>query len=187
MTSTSWDIKMHLEKNPICPLSPEDVIIFRQYYDLLCSKTNLPSEIQEEVISLLIQAFFHEMRTFSNNIVKTPIANTLSSGELLFKRFLELLDSSYPKNRKVDFYADKLHVSPKYLSAVCKKTGKKTPRQFIDYYIEKDIEYLMKQSSKSIKEISNELDFPNISFFGKYVKKHFGLPPRDLRKSFFSK
>ena len=50
-----------------------------------------------------------------------------------------------------------------------------------DKFVVKDIDYLMKHSSKSIKEIAGELDFPNLSFFGKYVKKHLGVSPRDYR------
>ena len=187
MTSNTWDYRMYFEKNPIHSLSPEEAVVFHQYYDLLSSKIHLPSDTQEKVMSLLLQAFFYDMHYILNRTIKIPQQYTLSSGEFLFKRFLELLDSSYPKDRKVDFYADKLHVSAKYLSAVCKKVGEQTPRQIIDYYIVKDIEFLMKQSTQSIKEISNELDFPNLSFFGKYVKKHFGMPPRELRKSFFNK
>ena len=187
MSSYTWDLKMYFEKNPIFPLSINETNTFCQYYNLLCSKVHLPASTQEKVIYFLVQAFFYDVQHILDKMIKVSPKHILNSGELLFKRFLEILDASYPKNRKVDFYADKLHISPKYLSAVCKKTGEKTPRQIIDYYIMKDIEYLMKQSTKSIKEISNELDFPNISFFGKYVKKHFGLPPRDLRKSMLSK
>lgn len=82
----------------------------------------------------------------------------------------------------MEYYADKLHVTPKYLSSVCKSAGGKTASQFIDLAVLKDIEYLMKHSSKSIKEIAAELDFPNISFFGKYVKKHLGLSPKAYRE-----
>ena len=59
-----------------------------------------------------------------------------------------------------------------------------TASSLIDQYVLKDVEYLLKYSSKTIKEIVNELDFPNISFFGRYVKKHLGMPPRALRENF---
>ena len=46
----------------------------------------------------------------------------------------------------------------------------------------KDVIYLLKKSEKSIKEIVNELDFPNLSFFGKYVKRYTGLSPKQYRE-----
>ena len=51
----------------------------------------------------------------------------------------------------------------------------------------KDALYLLKKSDKSIKEIVNELDFPNLSFFGKYVKRHTGLSPKQYREQLSEK
>ena len=42
---------------------------------------------------------------------------------------------------------------------------------------------MLERSDKSIKEIANELNFPNISFFGKYVKKHTGMSPKQYREN----
>ena len=84
----------------------------------------------------------------------------------------------------MSYYADHLHVTPKYLSSICKPICGHTASTIIDQYVLKDIEFLMKYSQKSVKEIANELDFPNISFFGKYVKKHLGTAPRQLREKY---
>ena len=88
----------------------------------------------------------------------------------------------YPKNRRVNYYADRLHVTPKYLAAVCKSIAKESPSHLIDLYMVKDIEYLLTHTSKSIKEIAIELDFPTLSFFGKYVRQHLGVSPRAYRE-----
>lgn len=183
MAENSWDIKILFEKNPVCSLTPEEVTVFCQYYDLLCSKTHLPSVVQGKVIDTLMQAFMFDMQYILGRVVQvTP--HPFTSGEYLFKRFVELLESSWPKSRNVSSYAARLHVTPKYLSSVCKTTGGETASSLIDRYVLKDIEYLMKHSSKSIKEMAGDLDFPNISFFGKYVKKHFGMSPKTLREKY---
>lgn len=80
-------------------------------------------------------------------------------------------------------YADRLCITPKYLSAVCKATTGKTASDIINRYVVEDIRRLLKQPGKSIKEIANELDFPNLSFFGKYVKKHLGTSPTQYRNA----
>ena len=104
------------------------------------------------------------------------------SGEPEEPAFTGLLESSYPKPRAVTYYADKLSITAKYLSVVCKKACGKSASKIIDAYVSKDIEHLLRNSRKSIKEISNELDFPNTSFFGRYVKKYFGCTPVELRR-----
>lgn len=181
MAENVWDIKFLFEKKPVYALHPEEVTVFRQYYDLLCSKIHLPSPIQTKVMDTLMLAFFYDLQYVLNRIVKaTP--RPFTSGEYLFKRFVELLDNSYPKSRRVEFYAEKLNVTPKYLSSVCKNSSGQTTSKLIDTYVLKDIEYLLKHTMKSVKEIAWELDFPNLSFFGKYVKHHFGMSPKAYRE-----
>lgn len=101
---------------------------------------------------------------------------------ILFKRFLDLLACTEVKKRSISYYAGKLCVTPKYLSTVCKKVSGKTAFEWINDYVVEDIKYFLKYSNKSIKEISEHQDFPNISFFGKYVKTHLGTSPTDYRK-----
>ena len=183
MADNTWDIKIFFEKNSLSTLLPQEVATFCQYYDLLCSKVHLPSGTQEKIIDALMLAFIYDMQNVINRVIQT-IPRPFSSGEYLFKNFIDLLSSSYPKSRNVSFYADRLNVTPKYLSSVCKKVSEQTASKLIDKYVLKDIEYLMKHSPKTIKIISIELNFPDISFFGKYVKKHSGMAPKELREAF---
>ena len=105
-----------------------------------------------------------------------------TSREVLFKRFLDLIESVYPRPRSVAYYADRLHVTPKYFSTVCKQVGGQKAGDIIAQYVLRDIAYLMNHTRKSIKEIACELGFSNLSFFGKYVKKHFGMSPKAYRE-----
>ena len=73
--------------------------------------------------------------------------------------------------------------SPKYLSSVIKKTTGKKPVQFIQENAIKQIKYKLKHSDMSIKEIADAFDFPNASFFGKFVKSHTGMTPLQCRMS----
>lgn len=84
------------------------------------------------------------------------------------------------------YYADKLHVSPKYLSAVCKEVSGQTAFDLVNQYVLKNVKYMLQWSPKSIKEIAMELDFPNLSFFGKYVKRYLGVSPKQYREQLSS-
>ena len=100
-----------------------------------------------------------------------------------FQKFLDLLHSEQIKYRTVEAYADELCISPKYLTAICKKQSGKTAIQWIHEQLLENIRYYLKHTDFSIKQICDKLGFPNTSFFGKYVKDHFGMTPVQLRNS----
>ena len=177
-----WDIKLFFDQNPIIHLLPDEVTVFCQYYDLLVYKlTGRRIKYHKELMDALLKAFAYELREMIERVVsvKPPI---YTSGQHIFKEFLELLSNTYPKPRAVSFYSDHLCITPKYLSAVCKEASGRTATELINQYVVKDIVFLLRQSGKSIKNIAYELDFPNLSFFGKYVKKHLGMSPKQYRR-----
>lgn len=178
----SWDIRMFLENSPVIPLSEEEVTLFCQYYDLIHSKlTGTPRAHQKELVSALLLAFLYEFRDLLERF--GSVCNyTYTSAERIFNDFMNLLSSSYPKPRNVNYYADKLCLTPKYLSSVCKKISGHTASTIIDQYVTKDIQLLLKNPQKRIKDIVYELEFPNLSFFGKYVRQHLGMSPRKWRE-----
>ena len=67
---------------------------------------------------------------------------------------------------------------------MCKQLTGKTASAWINEYVVRDVTRLLKYSDLSIKEIALKLDFPNVSFFGKYVKNQLGLPPSEYRKKY---
>ena len=180
--SDPWDTISFLEKSPILHLEPEETVSFCQYYDLIRSKLiDRPRRHQKELVDALLQAFLYDFRDLLDRF-NTLKPQTYTAGEKVFHNFVKLLKEVYPKPRNVNFYADKLCITPKYLSSICKKISGYTASNFINRYVIKDIQILLKRSDKTIKEICNELDFPNLSFFGRFVKKHLGASPKQWRK-----
>ena len=72
---------------------------------------------------------------------------------------------------------------PKHLTAIVKKCSGKTANQWIKERLLEEIRFYLKQTDLSIKQVSDKLDFPNPSFFGKYVKEHLGMTPGEFRDS----
>ena len=103
--------------------------------------------------------------------------------EELLGRFIQLIMRYYKENRTLDFYADKLFISTKYLSDIIKRTSGRTAHDWIDKYIILEAKILLRSTNKTVQEISNELNFPNNSFFAKYFKKHVGMTPKEYRQS----
>ena len=102
--------------------------------------------------------------------------------DALFARFIRLLELHFRTERRVSWYAEQLCITPKYLSETVKLVSKRTPNEWIDSYVILEIRVLLKNSTKSIKEITDELCFPNQSFLGKYFKEHVGMSPTEFRK-----
>ncbi len=179
--SSTWNLMLYLEESPVLRLTEEESKVFCQYYDLIHSKlTGTPRRHQRELVEALLQAFLYEFHDMLARFDK-PRQRDYSANERTFGRFIDLLSESFPKPRDLSFYADKLCITSKYLSTVCKKACGHTASELINRYVLRDIVYMLKRPDKSIKEICNELEFPNLSFFGRYVKKHLGMSPKQWR------
>ena len=132
MAGQSLDIKFMFEQNPVCSLLPEEAKVFCQYYELLYTKIQQASPMQKKVIDTLMLAFFYDMKAALDRVIRQSKPRPFSAGENLFRQFIELIESSYPKPRTVIWYADQLHVTPKYLSTVCRKAGNESASDIID-------------------------------------------------------
>lgn len=173
---------IYVVDNPVSHLSKEAITIFTQYYNLIRTKLNENADFKHHqlVTNFLFQAFMYEFHDIIEDIIdKHDIKFT--SGENIFRQFFELLLHTYPKPRSVEWYANKLNITPKYLSSVIKHCSGKTASTIINHYVLEDVKRNLMRPDKTIKEIVNELDFPSISFFGKYCKKNLGMSPKFYR------
>lgn len=175
--------RVYIAEHPLFHLSEHAALIFTQYYELIRSKltADIPFKHHQLVSDLLLQAFMYEMHDTLESTLKVP-ANFFTSGENLYKQFMELILKAHPKPRSVAWYADQLNVTPKYLSSVCKNCSGETALAVINRYVLEEVKRYLLRPEMSIKEIVAELNFPSISFFGKYVKKNLGVSPKYYRQ-----
>lgn len=178
-----WRNLYQLKQNPIIQMSDQSARMFDLYGEIIKAKTrNIPNEYTRQIIYSTIRSVLNEL---AENIRPEVFASgkTVTQGEILFKKFIELISSKRVKPRTVEWYAKQLCVTPKYLSVVCKAQSGKTAFELINEFVFADIRNLLRNSDKSIKEITHYLDFPSISFFGKYVKSRTGMSPTRYRTS----
>lgn len=181
-----WRNVYQLKDNPIISMSEQSTRMIELYGEIVKTKTqNVPTEFTREILYSTIKSALNEI---AENIKPSVFSADLSitQGEILFKKFLELITHKRIKPRTVEWYAKHLCVTPKYLSYVCRAQSGKTAHEIIDEFVFADIRNLLKNSDKSIKEIANYLDFPSISFFGKYVKARTGMSPTKYRAALLS-
>lgn len=179
---TSWEIHNHLESHPTLRLGEGEIRRFCDNYDFLKAKLAAPHPPhQREMVQRLLQAMMYE---FCDIILpKLPPVPTYTPTEHTFRRFVCLLEQNTPRCRDVTWYADKLCLTPKHLSAICKRFSGDSAAVLIRSFTLKHLKRLLRDPAKSVKEIAAETGFDNVSFFGKYIKRELGMSPREYRLS----
>ena len=181
-----WNNVVYVRRIHVITMENEDLLFYTNFYEMLslCFEKHTDYPFRTDVIqSLLRAAILGLCGAVKQRILTDGGALGTDTASSHFQRFLDLLHSVDVKHRTVEWYASELCVSPKYLSALCKKHSGKTANEWITEHVLEDIRYYLKQTDYSIKQICDMLGFPNTSFFGKYVKEHFGLTPMQIRRS----
>ncbi len=168
--------------NPVVSLTPREIQVYSNYYQTIREKmSDQDHHYRTDLVKALLLAMFYDM---SNVIWRVEQQGTKSQSraDVIFAHFIRLLERHFRQERRVSWYAEQLCITPKYLSEIVKNVSKRTPNEWIDNYVILEIRVLLKNSTKSIKEIAEELQFPNQSFLGKYFKEHVGISPSQYRK-----
>jgi AraC-like DNA-binding protein len=168
--------------NPVVQLTAREIEVYTNYYRVIGEKIlDTQHHYQEELVKTWLLAMFYDM----SNVIWRVEQNGKKSqrrADAIFSQFIRLLEENYRTERRVSWYAKQLCITAKYLSEVVKEVSKRTPNDWIDHYVILEIRVLLKNSTKSIKEITEELRFPNQSFLGKYFREHVGVSPSEYRK-----
>ncbi|MDR3329280.1 MAG: helix-turn-helix domain-containing protein [Prevotellaceae bacterium] len=131
-----------------------------------------------EMARHLTKAFFYGIGFY---IHKKAEGKTKTKHELFVETFLGHVKAHYKEQRGVEFYADKMCLTPKYLSKVIKENSGLSANDWVDNYVVLEAKALLKSTGMTIQQISDELNFPSQSFFGKYFKRLVGMPPSEYK------
>lgn len=150
------------------------------FYSLLWD-TMHKTPFQREVVQHLVAALLYYIRyTYQQKQIISP--HHLSRQEDIFRRFITLVNEHGKHEHTVGFYADRLFLTPRYLSTVIREVSGQTVIQWINQAIILEAKVLLKHSDMLIFQISDELNFPNPSFFSKFFKRNTGMTPVEYQK-----
>jgi AraC-like DNA-binding protein len=173
---------LYLRENPVVHLDDAEMEYVQDYYRVLeraVQQTSNP--YRGEMTRLLTRAFFYGINHFI--LSRQGRAVQKEKKDELFDAFYRLVSRHYKESREVSFYAGKLCLTPKHLSAVIKKTTGKPASGWINDYVIIEAKSLLRGTGMTIQQISEELNFPSQSFFGKYFKRLAGMSPKSYRGS----
>ena len=200
--SELWNINMYgevsladmtyLKQHPKVHLSDEEMALLEDYFKLLCrrmrdQKPLLYSDIVRSLVSTMMLEMLCMIRRDKEQKAQSDIQEDNSPGfhkRRIADKFMRLVEQSDGRIRRVDDFATQLNVTPKYLSTVLKEVMNRRPSTFIQLYTMKAIEHRLRYTDMTMQEISNDLNFPNPSFFGKYCKEHLGMTPLEYRMKY---
>ena len=176
---------LSLLKNPCITLSEADVALAEGYFTLAREVVLSDKENKKEMLGSLVTSFtYMAMDVCTRALNEARKAQTPSSARVnqLFERFIALVTEYHNTERGMAFYADKLCLTPKYLSKLVKQASGRSAPAWIDSFVILEAKNMLKYSDKTIKEIVYALHFPNQSVFYKFFKAHTGMTPSEYRK-----
>ena len=181
----STDIHAHslytsIMSNPIINFE-KDQNVFSQYYDLLLNVAKSPhSEFKMQSAQHLTLAMFYGYSHMKHNMTTGSKGTTRQ--EEIYTTFIDSLGENYKTARDIGYYADKLCITAKHLSQVVKEVSGKTALEIIEDYVLTECKALLLSTTMTIQEISDALNFPSQSVFGKYFKRLTGMSPKAYRQ-----
>ncbi|WP_195474912.1 helix-turn-helix domain-containing protein [Bacteroides finegoldii] len=105
----------------------------------------------------------------------------------IFKSFVSLVHEHCASQREVSFYADKLCISTKYLTGICRAVTGDSAKKIIDDFAILEIKVLLQSTELTVQEIADRLHFPDQSYLGRYFKRHEGISPKEYQNKYSMK
>ena len=177
---------MFILKFPCFILNEEEKKVAKEYLKLAGEVLRSSLRYKRECISSLLSSIFYlaggmmEQRISESGSV--PDMRTSDRSKIIFDKFINLVTEHHMTERGMAFYADKLCITPKYLSKLVKNaTGQSAP-EWIDAYVILEAKNMLKYSDLPVKEVVARLNFPNSSSFHKFFKAKTEMTPVQYRK-----
>lgn len=175
---------MQLRKNPCTVLEPEETALVDNNIELLRLKINNHDHFFYK--EMILNAFMGFLLEIGNLFMKKRggmMSSTLSRREEIFEQFLQLLFKHCKEQHVVSFYAERLCITPQYLSLILKDLSGKSANKWIDEALIVEAKILLRAPQATVQQVADVLHFSDQSTFGKFFKKHMGISPMEYRKS----
>ena len=177
-----WPYLLSLMEQPVLSLDEtEKALVVADYRALHARMLDHDHCFAREVIKTCLQSFYLDLcQLLERRGSRRDNFNTRTFN--IFYRFMQLLSRNFGEQRSVNWYADQLQLTPKYLSQLIKNVSGRTVGQWVSVLVVMEIKNLLRNTDLSIKEISTGLNFPSQSLMGRYFKNYTGLSPLDYRR-----
>ena len=169
------------KKNLLLPLTTTEQVQIGNFITVMWDVLQEPV-FRKEVIQHLLAGLLYNIEYIAKNKGQSE-SSPLTHQNDIFQRFISLVNTYCKTERNVSFYADKLCLTPRYLNTVIRQASQQTVMDWINQSIILEAKVLLKHSNRLVYQISDELNFPNPSFFSKFFKRMTGMTPQEYQKN----
>lgn len=174
------NLRNMLVGNPVFKLSQEDMTEMLLIFNLIKDKIHKSKGLY---LSQIVQHYFRIMfYTICDILNKNYVTENKTHKEKLFEQFITELQRNFKKEHTTQFYAEKLCLTPKYMSTLIYEVSEKHAGEWIRDYIVLEAKALLKSTTMTIQQVSDELGFANQSHFGRFFKRYTGVSPKKYRE-----
>lgn len=168
-------------QSPILQPTKNEILSFKFLIDKINQNNEQERYYSKDLIYHYFNVLFLELMTIYRGIEPQSTDLRTSRKKDLIHRFLTLLTEHSRKERSVEFYAEKLAITPSYLTRIVKETSGESTRDIITSSVIIEARDMLLNSNLSINQIAQELKFSDQSFFGKFFKKKMKMSPKAFR------
>lgn len=174
--------RLFIKDTQFYSVSDEVIDVLSSVYRQVSRLMNQPDNpYREEIIRHIFSAHYYGLGYYMHGLQSHP--STMTPQQEKCERFMSLVAENFKTQRDIGFYADILCVTSKYLSSMLKQETGMTALDWIERHVVLYAKSCLSSTSMTIQEISDELDFPSQSVFGKYFKRVEGISPKAYRQS----
>ncbi|WP_029906935.1 AraC family transcriptional regulator [Prevotella sp. 10(H)] len=178
-----FDVFNKMKNNPCIPISEKDMKELIEYHSFIMKISGRNDRIhKEEIVKHLLHALIALIASLYAESEANIDLKANSRGEDIVDAFQKQLMEHHRKERNASFYSDKLCISTQYLSRTLKKITGRSVNLWITEAVILEAKILLKSSEMTVLQISEELNFPNPSFFVRYFKQYAGITPLKFRE-----
>ena len=175
---------MEVLRDPCIHLSEDETQMLHKYVNLALDIIKTNPQFVHDSMAGLVSSIFYQFAGFLADSKKREEqeapARTTRQRQML-EQFIKLAINDHAREHLVGYYADKMCVTPKYLSKIVKEASGRSVPEWLNELLILDAKNMLRHSDMIIKEIASNLNFPSQSFFFRFFKNHTGLTPTQYR------
>lgn len=175
------DFKFQIDKNPCYKLQGtilnELITLFHLMKEVMKREVTM---LKKEIIQNYLCIIFYTILTETVQNIYGTHSNKYAN-EIL-RKFILLLDNHCRQERRLSFYADRLCITPKYLTVLVKQASGRNARQWMVDFVIAESKRLLQKESLTVLEVSDMMNFPNQSFFTKFFRQYTGQTPTEYKQ-----
>lgn len=177
-----WILARFLSKSPVIKYDTDRIQNQKVYIQQIKQAIQSPKPFfkRELVVSIAHSALYDFTRGIWDNL--NTDSYVPEEKHQILRDFFDLLANNHGRFRMVKDVAQKLCVSPRYLSKIVKGLTGRRATYYVNEYTLKNITLLLRDTLITTKEIASDAGFPDIASFSKFVKNQTGKTPLEYRR-----